>query len=78
MNQTETEAEGRSLALRLFIHLISDLHQPMHTVSMFNTDFPEGDFGGNKFYVKGLRIKNLHDLWDSVMSKYQDTIKLVY
>lgn len=45
--------------LKMLIHLIGDLHQPMHVA------YPE-DRGGNKVYVKWFGGKsNLHRVWDS-------------
>lgn len=50
------------------IHVLSDIHQPMHTCNLINGEFPNGDKGGNQFIVnfKG-RSTNLHWLWDSAI-----------
>lgn len=52
-----SEAE-ESLNLKFLIHLVGDLHAPMHAGRL-------SDLGGNKIYVKyfGKKIK-LHELWD--------------
>ncbi len=51
-------------ALKFIIHLIGDLHQPMHTGR-------EEDLGGNKVIVKFRgRETNLHGLWDSGLVEY--------
>ncbi|MEZ5015204.1 MAG: S1/P1 nuclease [Chitinophagales bacterium] len=50
-----------------FFHVLEDVHQPLHTVSMFTEKLPDGDRGGNDVYVirpKGDTVK-LHYLWDS-------------
>lgn len=53
-NQTE-----RREALQFLIHLVGDLHQPLHCA-------PEGDHGGNDVQVLFLgKETNLHKIWDS-------------
>src|SRR5262249_46203752 len=37
----------RARALCWVLHLVGDIHQPLHTVSRFSADFPKGDKGGN-------------------------------
>jgi hypothetical protein len=62
---------GDSFNLRLLIHFIGDIHQPLHTVSRYAEEFPEGDMGGNLFMLtqKG-EINELHALWDSTIYEY--------
>jgi hypothetical protein len=61
----------KAVALCWLFHLIGDLHQPLHTVSLFTTDFPNGDRGGNLFFIRA-REQNqairLHTLWDDLLS----------
>jgi hypothetical protein len=40
---------GDSLNLRLLIHYVGDLHQPLHSVSRYTENYPTGDIGGNAF-----------------------------
>lgn len=60
--------ELRAAYLSYLIHLIGDLHQPLHCESFFGGDYPEGDRGGNDFYVRpaqqGVR---LHGIWDGLL-----------
>jgi hypothetical protein len=42
------ESDARSFALRLVIHYVGDLHQPLHTVSEVDYEYPAGDRGGNE------------------------------
>jgi len=59
-----TAAADRAVMLCWILHLMADLHQPLHTVAFFTSGaFPEGDRGGNLVRV-GQRT-NLHGLWDS-------------
>ena len=39
--------DQRSFALRLVIHYLGDIHQPLHGVSMIDHRYPTGDMGGN-------------------------------
>ena len=59
--------EQRAAALSWLIHLIGDLHQPLHCAELVTPEYPlpEGDRGGNKFYVAvGGNPINLHAFWD--------------
>ena len=64
------------VALRLITHFIGDLHQPLHCVSRCDSVNPEGDMGGNLFYVDNgkytTQVKNLHSFWDSGAGQYDD------
>lgn len=56
----------RGFALRNLLHLVGDLHQPLHTVAMYSNFTPNGDLGGNLWPVPGVPYaNNLHKLWDS-------------
>ena len=64
---------ARSFAWRYLIHIIGDIHQPLHASSYYSKEFPNGDRGGNSFkvnYPKDRQIKNLHALWDSWVDQY--------
>lgn len=68
-NQKLDKAE-RAIALSWLVHLVGDIHQPLHCGSVFNDTYPKGDLGGNKQYVrpKGKAMK-LHGLWDSALGR---------
>lgn len=57
------------------VHIVGDIHQPLHSCAYFSDKFPKGDMGGNLIKMtygdKG-QIKNLHMLWDSVLLKVLD------
>jgi hypothetical protein len=42
------DADHKSYALVWLLHLVGDVHQPLHVVSRFTHHLPEGDAGGNK------------------------------
>jgi len=51
--------------LSFLTHIVGDLHQPLHTVSRISAALPDGDRGGNDYYVFYNDTKvNLHHLWD--------------
>eukprot|EP00051_Salpingoeca_urceolata_P027835 m.483503 g.483503 ORF g.483503 m.483503 type:complete len:365 (+) comp22971_c0_seq1:178-1272(+) len=60
---------GMSFAVRWLLHLMGDIHQPLHCVSLYNSHFPSGDRGGNFYHITyppNKDITNLHSLFDSV------------
>ena len=59
LEDPSTPAPRRALALRFALHIIQDLHQPLHAGG-------RDDRGGNDFAVTvDGRRSNLHRLWDS-------------
>lgn len=55
----------KGLALRILIHVVEDIHQPLHTATRVSNEYPQGDLGGNLFPIKGKPIAtNLHAYWD--------------
>jgi S1/P1 Nuclease len=66
-----TEAEARSFALRLVIHYVGDIHQPLHTTSQIDSEHKSGDEGGNFEKLPDIcGASNLHSVWDSVAYSY--------
>jgi S1/P1 Nuclease len=68
----------RAVALCWIFHLIGDVHQPLHTVSLFTTDFPgpKGDQGGTKMFIRAKPDAdpiNLHKFWDDLLGSDDDT-----
>lgn len=62
----------RARFLAFLVHIVGDIHQPLHTVGRISATNPEGDHGGNLYFVK-YPLKNplknpqsmtLHKLWD--------------
>jgi hypothetical protein len=74
LNRKVAQGQGkpadRAVALCWLFHLVGDVHQPLHTTSLFTTAYPEGDRGGNLLFVRtkegGLPV-NLHALWDGLI-----------
>ena len=65
---TNANPELRAVYLSWLVHLIGDLHQPLHCESFFSDAYPKGDKGGNDFFVRpnqaGVR---LHGVWDGLL-----------
>jgi hypothetical protein len=51
--------------LSWLLHLVGDIHQPLHCVTRVSATSPEGDDGGNG--VKLTAPTNLHTFWDDVL-----------
>jgi len=61
----------KAVALCWIFHLMGDAHQPLHVVSLFTTQLPNGDRGGNRFYIRrdpsSPMTQNLHAYWDNIL-----------
>ena len=65
LKKRDLSAEKKLFYLRILIHLVGDIHQPMHTGR------PE-DLGGNKIRILWFNdSKNLHQLWDEQLILFQ-------
>lgn len=66
---SSTSDDVKSYDLVWLMHLVADVHQPLHAVSRFTRRLPNGDEGGNLIRVcKGRRCDyNLHEYWDDLL-----------
>lgn len=57
----------RALFARYVVHLVGDIHQPLHSVALYNTAYPKGDIGGNaeKVILINGSTSNFHAFWDA-------------
>jgi hypothetical protein len=50
MSVLKTDKEGitfeRAFMARYLLHLVGDIHQPLHSTAMFNSTYKKGDLGG--------------------------------
>lgn len=68
---------GDAFNLRLLIHYIGDIHQPLHDVSRYSEDFKDGDMGGNLYMLEEKDgINELHALWDSTIYEWDQDVPL--
>ena len=72
----------KSYDLVWLIHLVGDLHQPLHTTARFSADLPHGDSGGNGVSIStptpckdDTKANKLHGLWDGAPGDMQDPQK---
>lgn len=58
--------ELKSYDLVWLIHLVGDIHQPLHATTRVTSKFPKGDAGGNSVKLFGDAASNLHTYWDDL------------
>jgi hypothetical protein len=70
---------NEAVALAMLMHLVGDIHQPLHTTARYNPDPKPGDkykddAGGNGVPLANLADtpwgKNLHTFWDEAYRRY--------
>lgn len=65
LKNKELDQENKVLYLRMLIHLVGDIHQPLHT-GRFE------DLGGNRIRVTWFKDSvNLHQVWDERLIDFQ-------
>lgn len=72
--------QEKAIAIAWLVHVIGDIHQPLHTSARVTSGNAKGDQGGNLFFLtpKGTpraQQQNLHWFWDSIISSYQPNTK---
>lgn len=74
--RTSQDKNARARALRLIIHFVGDIHQPLHCTDRVSSALPGGDRGGNLVTIKiadangNLRSINLHSYWDGGLESF--------
>lgn len=62
--------------MRLIIHFVGDIHQPLHSTDRVSRALPRGNQGGNLVTIKitdpngNLRSINLHSYWDGGLERF--------
>lgn len=68
LSSPETNPAERASALSWLLHIVGDIHQPLHVSDQFSKEFPAGNAAGTQEYVMD-PVNNipipLHLLWDS-------------
>jgi S1/P1 Nuclease len=63
----------KSYDLVWLIHLVGDVHQPLHTVTRYTREQPEGDAGGNRVMLcQPPCRRELHAFWDDLLGRGRD------
>jgi hypothetical protein len=65
---TEAESE-KAYDVVWMLHLVGDLHQPLHCVTGVDGNYPTGDVGGNSIDVRTQGETELHAYWDDILGK---------
>jgi hypothetical protein len=75
--------EIRAIRLCWLIHLLGDIHQPLHVATLVDVRVPElqhGDDGGNKLAIRtdrGAAPRQLHVFWDDLLGTHAHYDKIV-
>jgi hypothetical protein len=84
LESPRTTALNKAMALRVILHVIGDIHQPLHSIAKVSKAYPQGDAGGNYYSLtKNTVGRSLHEFWDNGAGylisnkpvKYQDILK---
>ena len=67
LGDTSREKSTRAIDLAWVLHLVGDIHQPLHTSARVTPEEPKGDKGGNDFKLNGQN--NLHAYWDHLLDQ---------
>jgi hypothetical protein len=62
--------DEKAVALCWVLHLTGDIHQPLHTISKFTKEMPEGDAGGTRVSIIPPGFEKpllLHFYWDDLI-----------
>jgi hypothetical protein len=68
LSDPESKAAERALALSWLLHIMGDIHQPLHTADLYSAAFPTGNPAGAMGFVQDPLADSamqLHLLWDS-------------
>ena len=74
LRDASASGEDKAIALAWILHLVGDIHQPLHDSARVTKYDPKGDQGGNLFIVspkgaKGEDRVSLHWFWDSIIGR---------
>lgn len=66
LQQSNSSNYQKGIAFRILLHVVGDIHQPLHATSRVSQRYPEGDRGGNLVELSRNPVaKNLHSYWDN-------------
>ena len=73
LKSSNASAELKSYDLVWLLHIVGDVHQPLHATSRFDKDQSNGDQGGNLVALCAAPCKDeLHAFWDDVLGTQTD------
>ena len=62
----------RSYALVWLLHLVGDVHMPLHCAARFDRRLPQGDRGGTLILLSSQPGDHLHGFWDRAFGEHGD------
>lgn len=66
ITQSNATPYQKGIAFRILLHVVGDIHQPLHATSRVSQRYPEGDRGGHFVELsKNPVASNLHAYWDN-------------
>jgi hypothetical protein len=84
LRDSSVDPNIRSYDLTWLLHLVGDIHQPLHATSRFTQALPQGDNGGNGVKIKcgshtqvSCHSGALHSFWDDVLGPSSATPEAV-
>lgn len=69
LSSDKTTDQQKAFMLAAALHIIADIHQPLHTTSKYSEEHPHGDRGGNYTPVPWSDDR-LHAYWDSGFGRF--------
>jgi len=75
--KNETDLAQKAVDLCWLFHLIEDVHQPLHSVSLYDSNHPDGDKGGNTTFIlfpTSTKPVGLHGYWDDLVKGTFDNV----
>jgi hypothetical protein len=67
-----TPTDLKSYALVWLLHLVADVHMPLHCVARFDRQLPQGDRGGTLILLSAAPGDHLHGFWDRALGESGD------
>jgi len=67
LQNVETPENKKAVQIAWVLHLIGDIHMPLHNASRVTDATPEGDRGGNDFRLGDEWPWNIHAYWDGII-----------
>lgn len=75
LQSSTATAALKSYDLVWLMHLVGDVHQPLHCAARFTEQSPKGDAGGNFVQVCNPQCgTNLHSFWDGLFGSASDPV----
>ncbi len=71
LSDPAVSSEDKAIQIAWVLHLVGDIHMPLHNTSRVTGKTPDGDQGGNLFALGSRYADNLHWYWDSILDIYR-------